>query len=110
VICRIAKVGKVELTKVDDFSHSEGANVFLDEEFCLTISVGKTNLAAERERLSNQLDEAVGYLTRLDVRLQSDAFTQKAKPEIIPASQKDKEKMEAKIAEIEKRLEPIGSP
>jgi len=110
VICRIAKVGKIELTKVDDFSHSEGANVFLDEEFCLIICLGNANLAVERERLLNQLNEAVGYLTRLDTRLQSEGFRHKAKPQIIEASQKDKQKMEAKIAEIEKRLELIRIP
>lgn len=109
VICRIAKVGNVNLTRVDEFSQSDGANFYLDEEFSLSIGLDKANLAAEQERLTNQLNEALGYLTRLDDRLQSEGFRQKASPQIIETSLRDKVKMEAKIAEIENRLSLIGT-
>jgi valyl-tRNA synthetase len=70
---------------------------------------GVIDIAKERERLTKEHQETQGYVTRLMSQLNNQAFVGKAPEAVVSRSREELEKAQAKLADIEKRIESLVS-
>ncbi len=69
----------------------------------------KIDVAAEREKLKNEIEYNRGFLKSVEAKLSNQNFVSKAKPEIIANEQKKKADAEGKIKVLEEQLAGLGA-
>ena len=69
---------------------------------------GLVDLAAERQRLSSELEESKGALQRLDTRLQDPQFLDKAPEEVVERERERLRAMEERKARLQELLSQLS--
>jgi valyl-tRNA synthetase len=103
----LANVYKLANVSSADFVSDKvaGAAAFMvgKDEFFIPLSQN-VDAAAERERLTKELEYLQGFLKSVDAKLANERFVQNAKPEIIANERNKKADAESKIAIIQESL------
>lgn len=103
----LANVYKLANVSSVDFVSDKvvGAAAFMvgKDEFFIPLSQN-VDAAAERERLTKELEYLQGFLKSVDAKLANERFVQNAKPEIIANERNKKADAESKIAIIQESL------
>ena len=105
IVFKLANINEVEL--VND--KIAGAVSFMvgNDEFFIVLNEN-VDLAAERERLTKELEYLQGFLKSVDAKLGNERFVQNAKPEIIANERNKKADAESKISIIKESLTVLG--
>ncbi len=100
-------ITKMANTSAIDFGGTKqtGSVGFLigKDEFYVNISQN-IDVAAEKERISKEIDYLHGFLKSVNAKLSNDRFVQNAKPEIVANERSKKADAEAKIKLLEEQL------
>lgn len=105
VIFKLANVSEIEL--VNDKIAGAASFMVGNDEFFIVLNEN-IDLAAEKERLTKELDYLVGFLKSVDAKLSNERFVQNAKPEIIANERNKKADAESKISIIKESLTILG--
>ena len=105
-IVKLANIS--ELTFVQE--KVTGALSFLagKSECYVKLAADNIDVAAEKERISNEIEYLKGFLVSVDKKLSNERFVQNAKPEIIQNERNKKTDAEAKIQILEESLTSLG--
>ncbi len=82
----------------------KGAAVAVDPAFEVAVRLGEADRAAEKARLSKQLESERRRLAGFDKRLRNEDFLTRAKPEAVAKARSEAEKLRTTISSIEERL------
>lgn len=105
VIFKLANVSEIEL--VNDKIAGAASFMVGNDEFFIVLNEN-IDLAAEKERLTKELEYLVGFLKSVDAKLSNERFVQNAKPEIIANERNKKADAESKISIIKESLTILG--
>lgn len=105
VIFKLANVNELALVN----EKIAGAASFMvgNDEFFIVLNEN-IDLAAEKERLTKELEYLLGFLKSVDAKLSNERFVQNAKPEIIANERNKKADAESKISIIKESLAILG--
>ncbi len=70
---------------------------------------GLIDLAAERERLTKELDKTSAELKKVNAKLANENFVSRAKPEVVQENRDRQAKWKARLDELERMIANIGS-
>jgi valyl-tRNA synthetase len=109
IIARLARIEEFSIDSSPDAAATRrrDASVAVDEAFTAAVTLGKTDLDAERARLLKQLEIEQRKLAELEKRLGNEGFMKKAAPEVVETARHDASKASATIASIQERLRSI---
>lgn len=101
IVYKLANVSEAKL--VEDKVTGAASFMVGKDEFFIQLSEN-VDLAAEKERLTKELEYLQGFLKSVDAKLGNERFVQNAKPEIIANERNKKADAESKIATIKESL------
>jgi len=114
-MCRdiIARLARIDQLTFDDSPATaatarKDASVGVDEAFTVAVTLGEADLAAERVRLTKQLEAEQKKLSELEKRLGNEGFVSRAKPEVVEAARQEAASASATISSIQERLQILG--
>lgn len=84
------------------------ASFMVDKDEFFIVLNENVDVAAEKERLTKELEYLQGFLKSVDAKLSNERFVQNAKPEIIANERNKKADAESKIAIIKESLATFG--
>jgi valyl-tRNA synthetase len=113
--CRdiIARLARTDQLTFDHSGQSattsrKDASVGVDEAFNVAVTLGEADLAAERVRLTKQLEAEQKKLADLEKRLGNEGFVSRAKPEVVEAARQEAANASSTISSIRERLQILG--
>ncbi len=107
ILCRLARVGDAQLTISATADAPAQATALIVDEATVYLT-GMVDVAVERERLTKELAEAEGQITRTAAQLANEGFTGRAKPEVVQAARDRLVAAEERAARLRARLAALG--
>jgi valyl-tRNA synthetase len=104
-IMRLARLSSISF---EDKVPKASAQMVLDEATIALPLEGVIDFAAERQRLSKELEKIAKDVGVIDGRLNNQAFVAKAPPEVLEESRELKATLSARKAKVDEALKRLG--
>jgi valyl-tRNA synthetase len=104
-IMRLARLSSIAF---EDAVPKASAQIVLDEATVALPLEGVIDFAAEKARLSKELEKIAKDMAAIDGRLNNPGFVAKAPPEVLEESRERKEELETRKAKVDEALARLG--
>jgi valyl-tRNA synthetase len=104
----ITRLARLSSLSFEDQVPKSSAQMVLDEATVALPLEGVIDFAAEKMRLSKELEKIAKDMTGIDSRLNNPGFVAKAPPEVLEESRERKAELDARKAKIEEALKRLG--
>jgi valyl-tRNA synthetase len=104
----IKRLARLESIAFEDQVPRASAQIVLDEATIALPLEGVIDFAAERARLSKELEKIAKDMAGIDSRLNNPGFVAKAPPEVLEESRERKAELEARKAKVDEALGRLG--